>query len=125
MRDLQRDERGIKSIILLQSQIVQLCFNIYSGPSLPCLYVTTGWAALPNAKTPLIHCRLPPPPPPTKPYGQSGVNSLFAHSSAHELTTALGTGEDGAIVLFDVDGDPNDDQYFADRSGFDPDPIRQ
>ena len=27
-------------------------------------------------------------------------------------TTALGTGEDGAIVLFDVDGDPNDDRYF-------------
>ena len=28
-------------------------------------------------------------------------------------TTAEGTGEDGAIVLFDVDGDPNDDRYFV------------
>ena len=28
-------------------------------------------------------------------------------------TTALGTGEDGAIVLFDIDGDPNDDRYFV------------
>ncbi|MBK12654.1 MAG: hypothetical protein CL849_03905, partial [Crocinitomicaceae bacterium] len=27
-------------------------------------------------------------------------------------TTAMGTGEDGAIVLFDVDGDPDDDRYF-------------
>ena len=27
-------------------------------------------------------------------------------------TTAMGSGEDGAIVLFDVDGDPNDDRYF-------------
>ena len=24
----------------------------------------------------------------------------------------LGTGEDGAVVLFDVNGDPNDDRYF-------------
>ena len=28
-------------------------------------------------------------------------------------TTAEGTGEDGAIVLFDVNGDPNDDRYFV------------
>ena len=30
-----------------------------------------------------------------------------------DATTAEGTGEDGAIVLFDVDGDPHDDRYFA------------
>ncbi|MBK12653.1 MAG: hypothetical protein CL849_03900 [Crocinitomicaceae bacterium] len=29
-----------------------------------------------------------------------------------EASMALGTGEDGAIVLFDIDGDPNDDRYF-------------
>ena len=29
-----------------------------------------------------------------------------------DATTALGTGADGAIVLFDIDGDPNDDRYF-------------
>ena len=30
-----------------------------------------------------------------------------------DATTAEGTGEDGAIVLFDVDGDPHDDRYFT------------
>ena len=30
-----------------------------------------------------------------------------------DATTAEGTGEDGAIVLFDVDGNPHDDRYFA------------
>ena len=34
-------------------------------------------------------------------------------SNTCDATTALGTGEDGAIVLFDVDGDPNDDRYFT------------
>ena len=34
-------------------------------------------------------------------------------STVCDGTTALGTGEDGAIVLFDIDGDPNDDRYFA------------
>ena len=29
-----------------------------------------------------------------------------------DATTALGTGADGAIVLFDIDGDQNDDSYF-------------
>jgi len=33
-----------------------------------------------------------------------------------DATTALGTGEDGAIVLFDVDGDPDDDRYFVPTS---------
>ena len=32
-------------------------------------------------------------------------------------TTALGTGEDGAIVLFDIDGDPHDDRYFVPTDG--------
>ena len=45
-----------------------------------------------------------------------GIAEDIQERTVCTATTAMGTGEDGAIVLFDVDGDPDDDRYFVPTS---------
>ena len=102
---------------LLRAQFALLCM------------LTTGWAALAQCEDPIefnadlssysVECLsdLPTECDETVTANRGVTACIYAEQRQVDntciATTALGTGEDGAIVLFDVDGDPNDDRYFV------------